>query len=229
MPRTSKKRSNVLSRVKSHQAGLWLFLRELIIHPKAVGAAFPSSTKLARAMAKQIPLKTPNTIIELGGGTGVITASLLESGIDAKKLVIVERSSALAKHLRKRFPQLHIINGDARELHRLLMLEHEPVSAIVSGLPLRSLPAATVKSIGQQVDRVLAPNGLFIQFTYGLFSKPLSPSPNFYCAYSHHVWWNLPPARVDVFHKITQEVSLSNPKKMFDLKFKEVVLEEEYS
>lgn len=194
-----------IARFPSHkltQYGLLVFLRELLSHPKAMGAALPSSNKLARTIARQIPLNNYHQVVELGGGTGVITAGLLAHGIDPKKLIIIERSLALSKHLNKRFPELHVINGDARDLKQLLNTETiPPVDIIVSGLPLRSLPSATVKTIGEQIERVLTPQGLFVQFTYGLFSKPLPPSLHLQCIYSKHVWWNLPPARVDVFCK----------------------------
>lgn len=186
---------------KLTQSGLLVFLREILFHPKTMGAALPSSNQLARAIARQIPLQNYHQIVELGAGTGVITAGLLAHGVDPTKLITIERSSALSKHLNKRFPALHVINGDARELQQLLGAETKPISIIVSGLPLRSLPASTVKAIGEQIDHVLAAEGLFVQFTYSLFSKPLPPSPHLRCMHSQFVWWNLPPARVDVFCK----------------------------
>lgn len=181
--------------------GLWLFLREFICHPKSVGASFPSSNKLAQVLAQQIPLQAYKTVVELGGGTGMITAGLLKHGISAEKLVIIERSAALTQHLHNRFPQLQIIQGDAQTLKTLLNPELLPIDTIVSSLPLRSLPNTIVKTIGEQVEQILTPNGLFIQFTYGLLNKPLAPSPNMRCIFSQYVWWNLPPARVDVFCK----------------------------
>jgi phosphatidylethanolamine/phosphatidyl-N-methylethanolamine N-methyltransferase len=201
MLKRNLKRISHLSSRKFIQSGLLVFLREILLNPKAMGAAFPSSLHLARVIAKQIPSKTNSHIVELGGGTGVITAALLAHGINPEKLIIIERSAALALHLQKRFPESHVINGDARELSHLLTHERLPVNIIVSSLPLRSLPQATVKMIGKQIEQVLAPQGLFIQFTYGLFSKPRSPSMNLKCVYSKRVWRNPPPARVDVFCK----------------------------
>jgi len=188
-------------KTKLTHSGLVVFLRELLLHPTAMGAACPSSNKLARSIAQHVPMPTDNAIVELGGGTGVITAGLLARGIAADKLAIIERSSALTHHLRKRFPDLNIINGDACQLSQLLNTESHSISAVVSSLPLRTLPRSTVRSIGKEIDRVLEQNGLFIQFTYSLFSSPLSPSTNLRRVHKQYVWWNLPPARVDVFKR----------------------------
>lgn len=186
-------------------SGLSVFLRQLVRNPKCVGAACPSSNRLAKMLAKQIRFtENCNTVIELGGGTGVITAALLAQGIPAEKLIVIERLSPLAIHLQKRFPGANIINGDASELNKYLSPDAYPINAIASSLPLRSLlslPEATVKAIGEQIDQLLAPDGIYVQITYGIFNKPNSPSKNLRHVYSKYVWWNFPPARVDVFSK----------------------------
>src|SRR5579871_6735393 len=63
--------------------------------PLKVGALLPSSRALARAMAAEIDLSTPGTIIELGAGTGAVTHALLHAGIPADRLVIIERDRKL--------------------------------------------------------------------------------------------------------------------------------------
>lgn len=179
-------------------SGLALFIREIATNPSAMGAACPSSKRLARGIAAQIPL-TAGLVVELGGGTGVVTAALLEHGITPDQLIVIERAAKLSEHLRQRFPQLKIMEGDASELSQLLGNHYSPAHTIVSGLPLRSLPTATVQAIGQQIDTVLEPGGLYIQFTYSLHRTPLPPSPRLCWVHSEYIWLNLPPARVDVF------------------------------
>lgn len=191
-------KKNLPTTAKKVDSGLALFLREIATHPFAMGAACPSSKRLARGIAAQAPLND-GLIVELGGGTGVVTAALLEHGIANNKLIVVERAAALAQHLRERFPQLKIIQGDARELTRLLGTDQQFISAVVSGLPLRSLPTATVQAIGAELDNILTTGALYIQFTYSLHRTPLPPSPHLCWVHSEYIWWNLPPARVDVF------------------------------
>ncbi len=187
----------------SADSGLMLFIREIISNPSAMGAACPSSKKLAEHIASQVPLNE-GLVLELGGGTGVITHALLQRGVNPEQLIVVERSASLAQHLQERFPQVHIIHGDARSLSELLKKQTRPISAIVSGLPLRSLPKSTVDMIGSQLETLLLEGALYIQFTYSLYRQPLSPTSRLHCMHKEYIWRNFPPARVDVFHYVDQ-------------------------
>ncbi len=180
--------------------GLWLFFRELFSNPMVMGAAFPSSKRLACAMARQVPLQSLGTVVELGPGTGVVTQALLEHGVNIKKLVAIEQSNAFVKHLMRRFSQLRVIEGDAQNLIGLLA-DCSDINVIVSSLPLRSLPENMVKNILAAIDKALPESGLFIQFTY-YYGKTALPLPQtFQRIYSEYVLLNFPPARVDVFVK----------------------------
>lgn len=181
--------------------GLLLFLREVITNPTHVGAAFPSSSKLAQAMTQDVLSNQQNYVVELGAGTGVITEALLKSGVPAKNLIALERSTALVQHLRKRFSGINIIEGDAAQLADLVA-EKKPVQAVVSGLPLRTWPKIKIEKIGEQIDKTLSPGGIFVQFTYSLFSKPLALSPKLKFVRHQYILWNLPPARIDVFRYV---------------------------
>ena len=57
------------------------FLGRLIARPSQVGAVAPSSPGLARAMAAQIDAASEGPVLELGPGTGVVTAALIARGI----------------------------------------------------------------------------------------------------------------------------------------------------
>ncbi len=181
---------------------LTLFLREAVMHPSAVGALFPSSRRLAYSLAQQLPVNTSSSdrVVELGAGTGAITAALLNQKNLSCKLIVIERSAKLSRHLEQRFPGLSIIQGDARLLHILIKdTANNPIQAIVSSLPLRSLSPPTIKDIGIAINQVLKKGGLFIQYTYSLWGPPLSPSPKLKLIHHQWVWQNLPPARIDVF------------------------------
>ena len=179
-------------------SSLALFMREILINPRAMGAAFPSSRKLAYNMARQVPLSGAGIIVELGAGTGVVTEALLERGIAPGRLIVVERAAALAAYLRRRFPQVTVIQGDARHLGRLLGKHNPEVTAVVSSLPLRSLPDGVVRTIMAELNAVLKHGGRLIQFTYDL--RPMAGVfYRFERIVSKIVWSNVPPARVDVF------------------------------
>ncbi len=184
-----------------------LFLRELMAQPGSVGAICASSPRLATRMAEQVDPATHGLVVELGGGTGVISSALLARGVAPERLVIIEQSDALAALLRRRFPLVRVIHGDAAELAQLqiqglLPLDAAgaplPIDYIVSGLPLLSIPLPVRQRILQAGALMLAPQGRLVQFTYAL----RGPSPwqigGLVRLRSERVIANLPPARIDV-------------------------------
>ncbi|MFQ5628854.1 MAG: class I SAM-dependent methyltransferase [bacterium] len=193
--------------VRVKRLPLYVFLKELILNPRNIGAACPSSKKLAKRIASFVPLANDGYVVELGAGTGVVTAALLEHGIHPNRLIAVEKSKHLVELLRKKFPQITIIHGDAAALSSLLLTTLNfnilPITTIVSSLPLRSLPQHVVKQISQQIEQIITLNGRLIQFTYDI--RP-SKSPSFHMltnSQSKMVWRNLPPARIHFYQKTT--------------------------
>lgn len=172
---------------------LTLFLFEAVMHPSMVGALFPSSKKLAFSLTQQISTNSPGLVVELGAGTGAITAALINQKNLFHQLIVIERSTKLSNHLMRRFPELS-------QLHKLIdQSTSPPLQAIVSSLPLRSLSSSIVKKIGTEINHVLTKGGLYIQYTYSLWGKPLPLSPQLKLVHQQWVWQNLPPARIDVF------------------------------
>lgn len=173
-----------------------LFAREWVGRPTVVGAICPSSRRLASEIARQVPAGD-GFVIELGGGTGAITQALLDSGISAERLIVVERSAAFANHLRHRFPNVPVICADAVRLKQFLP-PNMPIDAIVSGLPLRSLPRTDTEAIVDQWHQVLNENGVVIQFTYDIRPRHalMADAVDFTIRSSRIVWANVPPARV---------------------------------
>src|SRR5580700_97222 len=146
------------------------FGTELLNNPRPVGSAVPSSRFLARRIASFLPQSPKGYVVELGAGTGAITAALLKRGIPADRILPIERSETMVKLLKRRFPSLNIALGDATELRSLLkkwLPKNAPeVSYVVSSLPLRSLPEAVVTSILREIYHVLPRHGRLLQYTY---------------------------------------------------------------
>jgi len=150
------------------------FLAQWVRRPAAVGAILPSGKSLANAMARQIDVSRPGLVLELGGGTGAITKACIEIGVDPKQIVVLEKAPSFCSLIGQRFPDVRVIRGDARNLKRLLKARDlGPFKAVLSGLPLLSIPEVQRTSILAQSFDVLAQDGVFVQFTYG----PLSPVP----------------------------------------------------
>src|SRR3954447_19321543 len=132
-------------------AGTALFLKRWLRRPLAMGAVVPSGRLLAEALALTAVAEMKGReghIIELGAGTGEVTKALLAAGIAPERLVLVERDPEFAPFLRRHFTAPPIVEGDAPRLPRLLA-DHgiAPIAAVVSSLPLLSLPADVVNGI----------------------------------------------------------------------------------
>jgi len=148
------------------------FLRRWLQNPKAVGALVPSGRSLASAMAAEIDPNAEGAVVELGGGTGNVTAALLESGIAPQDIAVVERDPSFARVIAARFPEVRLLQGDAAELRRLLREAGiGPVKAVISGLPLLSIPDRVCLRIISEAIEALNEDGVLVQFTYG----PASP------------------------------------------------------
>jgi len=165
--------------------------------PTRIGAVVPSSRHLARAMAREVRGVGPGTIVELGAGTGSVTRALLEAGIAKERLIVVERDPELHRLLKEHFPDLTILKGDARELRRLLAPQGvREAAAVVSSLPLISMPKLTRTRILAECFALLGEGRPLIQFTYGLVSPIDRERLGVTGRVAARVWKNLPPASV---------------------------------
>lgn len=176
-----------------------LFISSFAKAPRKVGSIAPSGRGLGRAMAAELPTEY-NICVELGGGTGSLTSAILSAGLPSHKLIVIERDPRLAARLRKRFPKVTVVEGDAQNLRQILgEIGVERVDAIFSGLPLRSLPEPVRRNIATEAFATLSPGGVFVQFTYwGEPPLPESVVRDYGVGgrMTRRVWQNMPPANV---------------------------------
>jgi len=181
-----------------------LFLQEWLANPQRTGAVAPSSPKLAAAMARWLPSDPESYVLELGPGTGAVTAALLERGLREDRLVAIEKNPKLARLLRHRFPRAHIITGDAWQLDDLLHEWREPIAsvgAVISSLPLLNFQPAEAEALAEKIRAILEQGGKWVQFSYNLGARRPHGTSQFLRLASNIVWLNLPPARVNVYQK----------------------------
>ena len=190
------------------RAGTALFLKRWLRRPFAVGAVVPSGRLLAEAMARTTFAEMKGRaghVIELGAGTGEVTKALLAAGIPADRLALVERDPELASFLRRHFAGPRIVEGDAARLPKILSEQGiGSVSAVVSSLPLLSLPADVVRGIVEGVFGALPRGGALVQFTYGPAQpvpRSLSQALRLVGTRGPRIWRNMPPAVVWTFRR----------------------------
>ncbi len=132
-----------------------LFLQEWLVNPQRTGSVVPSSRQLAAAMARWLPRNPESFVLELGPGTGAVTAALLKRGLREDRLVAIEHNpnarqaapqavSAGANHHRRR-----VAHG--RRCSRELREPVESVGAVISSLPLLNFPKKQVEALAQKI------------------------------------------------------------------------------
>jgi len=184
----------------------WTFFRQWLKNPMGVAAISPSSPQLARQMMAELSDDTQR-VIELGGGTGVFTQALLEFGIKPMDLLVLELNEELHQHLQKRFPEAHVVCGDAREIFNLakpLGFAGKKSDAIVSGLGFLSMPRQSQLDIVSAAFDCLKSDGRFVQFTYGPanpIAREVLETLGLSSRRASFTWWNVPPATVYVYNR----------------------------
>jgi phosphatidylethanolamine/phosphatidyl-N-methylethanolamine N-methyltransferase len=152
---------------RAHRRRPYRFIAAWLRAPLRVGAVVPSSRTLARAMAAQVDITQPGVIIELGPGTGVITHALLGRGIARERLLVIERDQRMHDIMSAAFPELQILRADAASLGAVIAgAGNPPVCAIVSSLPLMSMPKHISMAIEKQMAELIGDKGVIVQFTY---------------------------------------------------------------
>ncbi len=179
---------------------LALFLKQVASRPREVVALAPSSRALARRMAEAVP-DGPGNIVELGAGTGKITAALLEAGVPVEAVHSFEINPVFCDHLKREHPQLQVYRERAENFSRHGIGD---IKAVVSGLPLLSMDQDIQRQIVGAAFEHLQPGGSFIQFTYG----PVPPVRKVICeelslgwTRSEMIWGNVPPATSYSFYR----------------------------
>ncbi len=176
------------------------FIRTLIEKPLSVGAVAPSGKALARVMANYVDPRAAGPIVELGPGTGPVTEALVARGIDPARLTLMEYDPEFCRLLRKRFPGVNVVQGDAYNLRRTLDgVLREPAAAFVSGLPLFNKPLKMRLELLDQAFELMQPGAPFVQFTYNAISPIPRSHGRVRAEASGRVWRNFPPARVWVY------------------------------
>ncbi|TIV98367.1 MAG: methyltransferase domain-containing protein [Mesorhizobium sp.] len=176
----------------------WMFLRSWVAAPLRVAAIAPSGNALAKIITQDI---TPGIgqVIELGPGTGVFTAKLLERGVRPENLTLIEYGANFTAHLKSRFPMVHVLRMDAAEVGEIELPSGAPVGAVISGLPLLSMPDQKVIAILDGAFAHLKPDGAFYQFTYGPrcpVARPILEGLALQATHIGRTMLNVPPAAV---------------------------------
>lgn len=180
-----------------------VFYKGWFSNPRRVGAIAPTGSVMAREMASVVRPDSTLPVLELGPGTGAITEAILERGVAPERLVSVERSEVFLAPLRRRFPGVRFVHGDAFDIARVVAAQRlELFDAVVSALPLLMAPVHRRVRFVEAVLDLLEPGRPLIQFSYKL-GPPVPARPGRYeVSHTATVLRNLPPARLWIYRRL---------------------------
>jgi phosphatidylethanolamine/phosphatidyl-N-methylethanolamine N-methyltransferase len=173
-----------------------LFFRRWLANPLQMGSIIPSSRALCERIARNVERNPDEYVLELGAGTGVVSKALIDHGVPADRLIVVEIVPDMANHLRSVLPGVNVVCGDAFALKEAIPPEWQNrIGTAICGIPLVMLPFEQQQKFVDAVESV-APGKGFLLLTYcitsplpyrklGLTAKRLAWTP-----------LNFPPASV---------------------------------
>src|SRR6185312_12499918 len=179
------------------------FFKGWMDKPKAVGSIVPTSSVTARRMASVIDIDSRLPVLEVGPGTGVITKAILARGVRPENLYTVEYSANFVRHLRRLYPAVNVIEGDAFNLADTLGDKRDMTfDCAISAVPLLNFPVGRrIAYLENLLERI--PTGRpVMQITYG----PLSPVPagkgDYTVKHFDFIMRNIPPAHLWVYRRV---------------------------
>lgn len=143
------------------------FLKAFLRSPGSVGALWPSSPSLARAMVRASGVRGAECVVELGPGTGAFTGEILSNLREGASFAAVERDAGLARAMAEKFPKAKVIEGCATRLGE--HLEAASVGSpdvILSGLPWAAFGGDLQARLLEEIRAVLRGGGVFTTFAY---------------------------------------------------------------
>ncbi|MCB0034309.1 MAG: methyltransferase domain-containing protein [Anaerolineales bacterium] len=165
-----------------------LFFKEALKDIDTVGSVLPSSRSTAKAMTAAFRKRSePARILEVGAGTGPITARIVKEMRPGDRLDIYEVNPDYTDFLALRFEteddfqqvkeQCHIYTAGVETIERVPTYDY-----IISAIPFTAFEADRVEDFFQTYRDLLKPDGVltYIEFAFGrhilrAFTKPGDP------------------------------------------------------
>lgn len=174
-----------------------LFFRKFLAKGRTISSAAPSSKALVAGVLREVDFSRPSVIVELGAGIGPVTEAILDRISPAHRFVAVENDPDFCDVLRRRFPDMSLLQTDATRVgDPLANLGITKVDYVISGLPTPALPRRGLVNLSRWLRASLAPTGRFVQITvaplvYRSFYERLFEDVSY-----RMIWWNFPPGGV---------------------------------
>lgn len=154
-----------------------VFWRQFRDSYHTTGAVLPSGRGLSLALASFVrhnengSLAKPRRILEVGPGTGAVTAQIARDMRPDDQMTLVERNEEFVGHLRNQLDSLDVFQTARDRIHLVHssvedVPEDEPYDLIISGLPLNNFSIELVDRLLAKLQKLLAPGGVLSFFEY---------------------------------------------------------------
>ncbi|MCW1969869.1 MAG: phosphatidylserine decarboxylase [Anaerolineae bacterium] len=153
------------------------FIRQLLNGAADVGALLPCSRFSGQAMVSELARRHgPANILEVGSGTGAITAEIVKIMEPGDRLTVCDLNADFMDFLRQRFetePDFAAVRE--RVSFRVMSVteldEPEPFDYIISTLPFTRFPLDLTERILAQYRQMLKPTGVLSYIEYAWLRK----------------------------------------------------------
>lgn len=168
---TDKERTFLESLGARRPSANWLYFRRFLAHPGRLFSIIPSSEMLSRLIAGQVRRSDDEFVVELGAGTGAITHALLFSGVPADKLIVIEIDGQMARFLRRSYPDITVIEGDALNIERILPPSViGRVGTVICGIPVSPLSAERQRELARAIFSLMPVGRRFLAYSHRIGS-----------------------------------------------------------
>ncbi len=136
-----------------------VFLREFLKNPRQVASIIPSSRFLERRVVELAEVRSAQTIVDLGAGTGGTTRAILGAMLPRARLLSIEINPQFCGLLGRIDDRRLIAHcGGAHELQKALSHYGLPApDVVISGIPFSTMGCIAGARILEAISSVLVP------------------------------------------------------------------------
>lgn len=149
----------------------FLYFRRFLANPGRLASLMPSSEALSRLIVDNVRRSDDEFVVELGAGTGAITGALLRAGIPPDKVIAVESDGHMARYLRRSFPEITVVEGDALDMQAHLPREVAgKVGTVICGIPASLLSGDEQRALAETMFSLMPPGRRFLAYSFKIGS-----------------------------------------------------------
>lgn len=129
-------------------SGRGLFLKKFWRDGLRVASVVPSSRPLATELCTRVDGSRPQTVVDVGAGTGAVTEVALERMRPESRIVAIELDPQFAEILQARCPRAEVVCCDVRDLaEQVDRLNIHQIDLMICGLALPCVPHASTSAM----------------------------------------------------------------------------------